>query len=242
MNTEAFSKETEAMKSLLALFESAKRTRRLFDEANMSLPEPLARFLGEERSRGPTVREPTLQIPSPDWPKPPADVAGTRHITVRLNELAPTTLVVALLQKAGGPLRAKELVGQVQNILPNASYGTIMNIGSRLSDDLINKGSDGWSLKAGAKAPLIHGDRAWGEPELFSKQDVAAHRREAVEHLLRLNPGGLQIVQVVEQLKLCEWMLAPVSKDLVKIDVQELAQEGRAQRVGNSKKWRALLR
>ncbi len=49
----------------------------------------------------------------------------------------------------------------------------------------------------------------------------------------------MQIAQIVNAMtESCSWNRAPVSKDIVKADMEYLDSAGVAKRVGNSGKWR----
>jgi hypothetical protein len=67
--------------------------------------------------------------------------------------------------------------------------------------------------------------------------ELAAHRRDAILHILQHFEMGLEVVQLVEQLTNCSWVIAPVNKDLLKADVQVLESEGKIRRRGNTRKW-----
>ena len=72
---------------------------------------------------------------------------------------------------------------------------------------------------------------------MFNKQELAAHRRVGVLHLLRLHPAGLQTTQILEQLRNCAWLHAPVNKELIQADMEFLEGQKKVRRRGNSKKW-----
>ena len=101
-------------------------------------------------------------------------------------------------------------------------------------------GSHGWRLLDPTSAAVLHEGHLWGLPSLFEKQEIAAHRRDSLLHLLRTCEDGLQIVQATKMLRACEWMKAPATKDLLKVDTQLLQEQGLIRRVSNSKKWRAV--
>ena len=63
-----------------------------------------------------------------------------------------------------------------------------------------------------------------------------AHRRIVIRHLLKAS-GGLQIVQLVKQLRESGLCHAPMTKDLLKMDFSVMQKAGTVRRVGNSKKW-----
>ncbi len=72
---------------------------------------------------------------------------------------------------------------------------------------------------------------------MFMKQEVAARRREAIVYVLGLFEGGLMNMQIVEQLERCPWLKTPLSKDLVKMDMEDLKAAGRVKRVSHTNKW-----
>ena len=76
-----------------------------------------------------------------------------------------------------------------------------------------------------------------GPREIFQKSEIAGHRRDAILHVLSNFDSGLQTRQLVEQLGRCSWVHAPVNKDLIKTDLEMLAELGKVRRRGNSKKW-----
>jgi hypothetical protein len=87
------------------------------------------------------------------------------------------------------------------------------------------------------KAGLVRDGRLWAPPGVFAKPEMAAHRREAILHVLKHFPTGLQTVQIVEQLRNCSWLHAPVNKDLLKLDMESLLEAKKVRRRGNTKKW-----
>src|SRR5262245_47767455 len=109
MNTDWISDEEEAIRSLLALMESARRTRSLYERAGMSIPEPLRRFLG--MSDEPSNRVARASVPAPSRRAPAEAKAGWLSVDVQIAGPAPLTL--AVLRKAGERLRAKEVFAQV---------------------------------------------------------------------------------------------------------------------------------
>jgi hypothetical protein len=52
---------------------------------------------------------------------------------------------------------------------------------------------DGWILLEPEIAPLLAAGYLWGHSSVFQKQEVAAHRREAIILILEAYPSGLQV-------------------------------------------------
>jgi len=236
MSTDRLRSEEEAFASLTELLASARRTKMLFENAGMALPEPLKRVLGMNGlGRAETTRPHMPPIQRASVP----DEAQDDWISVRAQESTPTSVVLAVLRGAKGPMRAKDVVSTVTKILPNVPRGSINNIGSRLRQK-IRRTKEGWMLVNPESSPLLDNEYLWGPQAVFEKTEVAAHRRESILHLLSGHQSGLQIVQIVEQLRQCPWVHAPINKDLVKADMGELKDDGKVRRVGNSKKWELL--
>jgi hypothetical protein len=122
-------------------------------------------------------------------------------------------------------------------MVPTVSSGSISNIGTRLNGKSIQRQDDGWVIVDPSKAGIIKDGFLWGPPSIFEKHELAAHRRDAILHLLKHYNAGLQAVQIVEQLHNCHWIQAPINKDLLKADLEVLQQAGKIRRRGNSKKW-----
>jgi hypothetical protein len=145
---------------------------------------------------------------------------------------------LAVLRGVAGPVRAKEVVGRVKELLPDVSSGSIANIGTRLDKtNVILRDDRGWELLSPEDAGVIFNSHLWAPASVLSSQELAAYRREAILHLLSLNKTGLQATQVEEQLQHCTWLQAPVSKDLVKVDLEVLASDKKIRRRGNTRKW-----
>jgi hypothetical protein len=230
--------EHEAIGSLMELLEQAKKTQRLYERAHMSLPEPLKRMLG---MNGTGTNSPSPRfMPEPQNPSRPIE-AATDWIYIRVENATPTSIALALLRKSKEPIRARDMVSAVQAILPEVNSGTIANIGSRLHGTLLRRTDDGWTLEKPEAAGVIADGFLWGPPTIFGVHELAAHRRDAIRHLLANFPAGLQTSQIIEELRRCvSWMRAPISKELVQDDVEVLAKDGEIRRRGASKKWELM--
>lgn len=237
--SDRFEAETKATKSFMNLIEGAKESKRLYEQAGMSLPEPLLRFLGEDPKNYrtyPSKGRQTIIIPAPASPERPLG-AGEDWIYVPLSAIGIQALVLGVLSQADQPLRFKDVTKKVNEYRPEVLVGTISNIGTRLKGDVIDLSEDGWVLRNKKQAPRIEDGFAWGKMEIFSRQDVAAYRREGLLHLLGMYQSGLQTVQIVKLLASCPWMLAQVNKDQIKADLAELLGEGRIRQIGNTRKY-----
>lgn len=233
MTVDLFNAELEAQRSLLDLYEQAKKCQTLFEHAHIALPEVLKRVLGMS---GTSEKTATPPISTPQRPPMPPE-AQQDWISIRDKEATPTGIVLAILRGAKEPVRAKDLNDRVMDVLPDVLRGSISNIGTRLDGKLIRRTKEGWELLKPEAAGVLHKGFLWGPPSAFSKSELAAQRREALLHLLQLFESGLQIVQIVEQLKRCPWVVAPINKDLVKEDIGVLSGQQKIRRRGNSNKW-----
>jgi hypothetical protein len=146
------------------------------------------------------------------------------------------------LREQNKPTKAKDVANLVNEILPNAVGGSIYNLLNRLEQEgYVDKDEDGWWLLPKGKTVILSGGFIWSLPEHLSKQDLAAHRREAIMFILR-NERYLQLTEIVEQLHGWHWVKAPVNKDLLKLDLQVLETEGLIRRIGNTRNWEAVAR
>ena len=239
MNWDQIQAEEEAYKSMPALLEQARICQQLHERAGLALPDRIQRLLGTSTNgtgKGHEVQRSTTIIPALNHPKP-KEATGD-WISIEAKDAQATTVALAALRGEAMPVRAKDVTAKVAAFLPNVTGGTLANAGTRLVEEgIIERTEDGWKLLKPTSAGLIHEGRLWGTPSIFPKQEIASHRREAILHILKHFPGGLQIVQIVEQLNTCSWVHAPVNKDLLKADVQILFDGKKIRRVGNTRKW-----
>lgn len=238
--SDRFNLESKAFSSLGALMQQAAECRSLFEAARLPLPEPLRRMLGDQ-SPEPSAPVAKMTLLPPEHPPRPAHWESS-WIWLAVSSLTATSLVCGLLREAKAPLSPKEILAKCEEMGIDAVKGSIANIGTRLSagaSPKISRGNGAWALVDPSRAPVLHAGHAWGPPEIFDKQELAAHRRDGVIHLLKASDDGYQIVQITKILRQCDWVHAPVTKDLIKVDLQMLQADGKAKRVGNSGKWRA---
>lgn len=231
--------EMEAYRGLADLLGQAEKVRSLFEQAGSPLPDALQRLV---RSNGHVRMQPAIGefMPSntpqnydPEW------------VWVDLKSATPGTLALAILKESSTPLTTREIHERVQKLpgMSDVAMGTIANTGTRAFENgLITRTEDGhWQLIAPDKAAIVHGDHVWGKVQAFQMQELAAHRRNALVHLLRLNPIGLQAAQILVHLQKRDLVRPeiPVSKALIKADLEAMDGE-RVRKRGNSKKWEAI--
>jgi hypothetical protein len=238
-NLSKFEAEHKAVESLSNLYAIAAECKKLHEAAGLSLPGTLLRIFSDQKIAS-SSRTPVIMIPGIERDQIPKE-ANDDWISIHVSAATPTTLAMALLRKASHPLRPKELVDLVEKVIPAVSSGTVYNLGFRLEKEgTLLKRDDGWTLAKPEIAPLLSDDLLWGPKEAFAKPDIAAHRREAIIHILRMDRSGLQIVQLVAKLHDCAWLKAPINKDLVKADMEVMEKEGMVRQRGNSRKWEVV--
>lgn len=230
--------EAKALESLNRLLRLVDECRALFDEAGMDYPAPLKRLLNVEGRKSATAASHTVHIDPPTTPHRPAGVSST-WIYVPIPSLAAQTFVLGVLRDADEPMSAKEITDAARARGLTVSTGSVANVGTRFEAKgwIERIKGQGWLLTDGSVAPVLSGDYAWGPSEIFTRQELAARRREMILYVLDHFPEGLQNLQILARLESCDWLGTPVTKDLVKADMDELQREGMVRRRGNSKKW-----
>jgi hypothetical protein len=239
MNFDQIQIEEEAYESVKAVLAAARRCQELHERAGLALPQRVQWLLGVAASPAATRTEvqPAARIPAPELSDRPKGAAPD-WIAIPTKDATVTTVALAILRAAGEPIRSRDVTERVMNLLPNSTSGSVANAGTRLvAEGLVDRSDDGWLLLKPERAAVLQDGRLWGPQGIFVKQEVAAHRREAILHVLKHFPKGLQIVQTVEELKNCLWLHAPTNKDLVKMDMKALLDVQKVRRVGNTKKW-----
>jgi hypothetical protein len=237
MNPYSYEKESRAYQAWERLRPEAEAARRLFDDAEIPLPPALARFFQISTTQASVPSAPRLHVPPEPQPSVMPPENHTDWIWIPANELGEQSLVLAILSEASAPLSSKVVYERVRKFNHKAVAGTILNIGTRLDGKLIERGESGWTLIDTLKAPAMFGDKAWGPPGVFQKQDIAQYRRRLIVHILSAQRSGLMIVQIVELLAQLDDKQVPANKDLVKMDIAALMKAGRIKRVGNSRKY-----
>jgi len=240
MGDSQWTKERQAYEALGRLMDDAQAVRNLFESAGLSLPEPLARLFGEATDgvNGRSLSLPTLsvRIPRPESVPPEA---REDWIWIPLKDVSPTALLLAVLRRQADVVSSKAVIKELSAFRKGLNPGSIFNIAARLPG-VIERSDNGWKLKDPSFAPILHEDHVWGPASVFGKYELAAHRRLLIRHILAANQSGLQIMQIASQLTQCGQCHAPVTKELVKADVDSMQKEGRVRHRGNSKKWELI--
>src|SRR5712671_1479512 len=143
MTNDRISQEQEALRSLMDLLDRANECRRLHERAGMGLPEPLKRILGIGTNG--TVEAPRVVIPPPEIKDRPPE-ADSDWVRISVKDAMPASLVLALL-RGQGHIPVRDVVSRVIRLLPDASPGSIANIGTRFdSTGDIERTDEGWKL------------------------------------------------------------------------------------------------
>jgi hypothetical protein len=245
MSSDHIQAKIAAQKSYTSLLELALQCASLYDKASLEYPDELKSLFGiVKQEAAPNGHRPEKAKIFPQMlPRPDLVPQGMNDewVSIPVKKAIATSLVLAYLRADGGAVPVRTILNYVSGILPEVGGGTIANIGTRLSNaGIIARGGIGWSLIKSEAAGLVLGDRYWAPVEIMEKQELAAHRREAILHTLPTFKSGLQLVQIVERLKEFPWVKAPVNKDLLKDDMQILLKEGKVRHRGNTKKWEVV--
>lgn len=233
--------ERAAIESLSKLYAAAKECERLHGVANLPLPVALLRLLGETGSGNGSGDRRANGVQPPTPPEaPPGAKPDWIYIDVREGTVA--TVLLGVLRSAISPLRYRDLQEQIARHLPNANPGSVANAGARFADAGIIERDGGWALLKPEKAPAIYQGFLWGPASLFNKQELAAHRRAAILHLLGQSDSGLQAMQLIGAMRKCSWIQAPINKDLVKGDLEVMLRDRLIRRRGNTRKWEVAPR
>jgi len=228
-----------AIVAFSGLLKQAKECRSLYEAAGIDLPERLQRFLSEGVPAASRTKEsPGVIVKPMPSPSRPSGVPP-EAIWLPVRQLTATTMVRAMLREHGTS-SARAIIDLCAASEYELGPGTLANIGTRLSDaGEINRDGGKWTLRPDIAVPVVLDRIGWAKPDVFDKNERANFRRLCIAHILKLFPDGLQILQLTRQLEKADWVHAPVSKDLIKTDMQTLMGEGLAKRVGNSGKWKA---
>src|SRR5260370_32742253 len=229
-----FKATAEAYQKFAQALEELESSRKLFELAGEPLPEKLKEFFGINRNHG-RASEISVTITPPQRVSRPEEAAD-EWLSIPVKDATATSLVLAVLRKTNRPVPAKEVVELVHRMNPMLTGGSIHNIGTRLDGKIIHRSDAGWTLIDVDKAGFVHDGYLWGPKQIFDKQELAAHRREAILTILKGIPGGLQTVQLVELLRSTAWVQAPASKDLVKADMELLEAHSKVRKISNSRK------
>lgn len=234
---DGFAKERKAYDEFQKFLDNAENVRRLFKSAGLPLPAPLARALGEQASDAHRLGRGEKNAAALALPPRPSD-ADIDWIAVPVKELTPMVLLLAILRQHNGYVENKALSAGVRRYLPAVNPGSIFNIVARLAQGgVLERSEEGARLINPSNGLILFEKYAWGPVENFGKYELASHRRQLIRQLLSANPGGLQIMQILDQLQESGMCKAPATKDLLKTDMETMRKANQVRRVSNSKKW-----
>ncbi|MDP3542507.1 MAG: hypothetical protein Q8T11_08600 [Elusimicrobiota bacterium] len=209
-----------------------RRVRVLFERMGFPIPLPLKSALGQGAATSPTR---VTRIPPPERPNSPTQAKGSWQ-WLPVAKASVRTVFLSILNE-GKPLLLRDIADRIQRLLPKSNPGSVYNIPAQISEKIEKVGKE-WRLKAGQDAPILYSGYVWAPREQFQATDLAEIRRLAIAHLLSISSGGLQIMQIYNQLKEgADWLDTPNSKDLIKTDLAIMKGDGIVKRVGNSNKW-----
>jgi len=233
--TDRFSQEQRALNAASELMLQAKEVARLFKLAGMTLPERIARMVGEDEPNGKPRRLMAAFVP--EMPNDMPSEWKDDWIWIPVDAVSTITLALAVLRSEEQALAPREVVKRVQRYRKDQNVHSVYNVAvSLVRSGKITKDEAGWKLVRSTDAPVIHGRNAWGPPSSFAKADLAQHRRILVADLLRQNTDGLMVMQILRMLQDSGACRAPLSKELIQDDVTNMKNE-KAKRIGNSRKW-----
>lgn len=230
--------EEAFLRDWLRLLDAARDLRARAARGRFVVPTTLRVLVGEDaQSERISVGIPEMKAP-PDAPKELKD--GWIWVSVEGAQIR--SVVRAILRSDGRPMSARKVVESLKKLRGGeVSDGTVANIGTALdSDGVISRQGGEWILTplGMETSPLLHGKFVYGPPAIFLSGDIAWFRRAAIHHILRLFDRGLQAMQVVDHIERLDWVPGPKGKDIVKMDLEALREEGAITRGGGqSKKW-----
>lgn len=236
-----FEREMRAYAALNQLLQDAEACRKLFEEAGLTLPDPLRRFLAAEvlaASGGSAASSHDVtgeQSNSNDTEIP--DSASRDSLAIPWQDAAATTAALALLRKETRPMSAAMLAERAKSLGKDLSLGSLFNIGSRLErEGIISKTNGGWRLVRESRAPVLQDGYVWGPSELFSRQEIAGYRREQLRILLREN-GPLSMSEAIARLREDSRIGDTVSKYVVQADLKDLGERGTIRQDKQTRRW-----
>jgi len=223
--------QSTVLRDYLAWEDRGHDFQRRFSAVRLTIPEKLRRFLGELDTEAGT---PTLVIPPMKRPFAAPLNWNESWIWIPAKEAEVKTVILAFLRTLGGAVPSRTVVHQVCEIA-GTSEGTVANAGTQLHrDGLIERSSGAWSV-IDTHGPILFESYVTGPSSAFGQYDLAAFRRMAIKHILRV-VGPLQAAQIVQFLARCDWVAEPKDKDVVKLDLIALSNAESATR-NSAKKW-----
>jgi hypothetical protein len=230
-----FHLERQVTKAWDKLLDDAEACRDLYLQAGKPVPARLRRFLSDDDAGLET--ETKIVVPPPVMPPRPS-VAAQDWIWLDHVNLTPATAVRTVLQAATEPMPVREVIEAVHRLGVEASEGTVANIGTRLHNlGQIVRSELGWKAQALGEVPVLYKGNAWGAPGTFDKTEVASYRRACLLHVFALSSDGLQPMQLLKTMETCDWFKVPLNKDILKLDLENMIEDGAIKRIGATGKY-----
>lgn len=194
------------------------------------------------------MRELPLQIPvtkrlqpaaSLRCPFPASEIATDEQavVCVKVQEASLRTLTLAVLEGSTVPMVAAEINRIVRSLRPSTPSNSVYNLLRHIGvNGLAYFAAGGWSIARGRSVVSFQGQYISGPPHHLMAQDLAANRREVVLFLLKQQPG-LRVMQITRCLSGLAWLQAPVNKNLIQCDLEDLRKRELAIRLNPSKQW-----
>ncbi|MDD5656777.1 MAG: hypothetical protein PHF00_05925 [Elusimicrobia bacterium] len=224
--------EYKVFKAFNDWFDQGKKLVDLFRQHDLTLPPTLRLLTGDKKHE---ANHKSLVVLPPEKPESPGGVQSDWR-WIKAADASAQTLVLAILNE-GKPVPPVEIAKRIADLNPDVSTGGVYNVGPRLDGKKIHRTKQGWVLIADKPAPTLYKGYIWGPPEVLAPQDLATFRRMAIVHLLGGCPDGLKIVEIYKMLKSVDWLGKPMSKDLIKDDMDVLEKKDIVRQMGVSKKW-----
>jgi hypothetical protein len=241
--SDRFEAERQAHEAWAKLLTDAQQAERLFKQASNPLPPRLALLLGREGEPGDESGSfRGLKVSPPTAPLRPTGVSANA-IWVSLEYAVPTTLAIAVLREAGTPMGAVGIAARSAQLLApfkQLNKISVYNALARVTGTAIKKEDGRYSLIDNVHAPVLSGNYLWGPPGVFQDQEKSAFRRMHILHVLSEIPDGLMAAQIASELEKWRSKLLkdiPVSKDVLKADLDCLRGHDMIKKISNSRKW-----
>jgi hypothetical protein len=245
----SFKARREATRSLLDLYDQAKRCQELLDKSGIPAPDGLKIFLGMSEQSGKSkqnrqaatvaalarrVATHVAPVAAPSYSRP--GEATDEWISIDIADASTIAVVLAILRR-NGVMKFRDLVEAVQEVRPDTVAGSVANVGYVRQGSIVERTAKGWKLLSPREAGIIANGRFWAPHSILSLQELAAHRREAILLILK-HYQALATVELADVLEQCSsWMRARVNQYLVKDDTVVLKHQKKIRHRGNTRQW-----
>lgn len=175
-----------------------------------------------------------IEIPQPAPPRGVQD----GWVYVPISAAGTQTLTLAVLRELPNPAPLNDIANFLRARGREASIASLNNVGIRLdANGLIARKKDGWSLHRASSAPILNGKYVWGARDVFTSQELAARRREAILFVMKNSHTGLLASDILRALELVTPQLdTALNKDAVRSDLEDLRKQKKIVRLP-SNRW-----